>query len=89
MEEQDEYLDEISTIAKNLHHHAEDIGTELNKQNKLFKKVNTEMETTQEKLDVVSAKMGKLLQTDDASTIYTIIILTGILMVLILLVIFT
>ena len=89
MEEQDEYLDEISTIAKNLHHHAEDIGTELNKQNKLFKKVNTEMETTQEKLDVVSAKLGKLLQTDDASTIYTIIILTGILMVLILLVIFT
>ena len=61
MEEQDEYLDEISTIAKNLHHHAEDIGTELNKQNKLFKKVNTEMETTQEKLDVVSAKLGKLL----------------------------
>ena len=40
-------------------------------------------------LDAVSAKLGALLKTSDASTIYTIMILTGILLGLILLVIFT
>lgn len=47
------------------------------------------MDKTQEKLDYVSAKLGKLLKTSDASTIHTIMVLTGILMVLIFLVIFT
>merc|ERR1712038_352333 len=89
VDEQDEYLDEIADIAQNLHHHAEDIDTELQKQNKLFKKVNNEMDKTQQKLDVVSAKLGELLKTSDASTIYTIMVLTGILMVLIVLVIVT
>jgi predicted PurR-regulated permease PerM len=87
--EQDEQLDEIVTIAKNLHYHAEDIDTELNKQNRLFKAVNQEMDRTQAKLDFVSAKLGKLLKTSDASILHTILMLTGILMVLIFLVIFT
>lgn len=47
------------------------------------------MDKTQEKLDYVSAKLSKLLKTSDASTIHTIMVLTGILMVLIFLVIFT
>jgi preprotein translocase subunit SecF len=87
--EQDEQLDEIAIIAQNLHHHAEDIDTEINKQSRLFKKVNMEMDKTKDKLDFVSAKLGKLLKTSDASTIHTIMVLTGILMVLIFLVIFT
>lgn len=89
MREQDEQLDEIAVIAQNLHHHAEDIDTEIAKQSRLFKKANQEMDKTQEKLDYVSAKLGKLLKTSDASTIHTIMVLTGILMVLIFLVIFT
>ena len=89
VEEQDEYLDEIDNVAKNLKMHAEDIDVELKKQNKLFKKTNEEMDNTQQKLDAVSAKLGELLKTSDASTIYTIMVLTGILLVLILLVIFT
>ena len=44
MEEQDEYLDEINDVAKNLKMHAEDIDVELNKQTKLFKKANAEMD---------------------------------------------
>ena len=47
------------------------------------------MDKTQQKLDFVSAKLGKLLNTSDASTIHTIMVLTGILMVMIMLVIFT
>ena len=82
-------MDEIAIIAQNLHHHAEDIDTEINKQSRLFEKVNTEMDKTKDKLDFVSAKLGKLLKTSDASTIHTIMVLTGILMVLIFLVIFT
>lgn len=89
MREQDEQLDEIAIIAQNLHHHAEDIDTEIAKQSRLFKKTNQELDKTQEKLDYVSAKLGKLLKTSDASTIHTIMVLTGILMVLIFLVIFT
>ena len=46
VDEQDEYLDEINTIASGLKMHAEDIDTELAKQNKLFKKANTEMDKT-------------------------------------------
>ena len=69
--------------------HAQDIDVELHKQSKLFKKANTEMDKTQHQLDAVSAKLGKLLKTSDASTIYTIMILTGILLALIALVIFT
>ena len=76
-------------MAQNLRMHAEDIDVELNKQNKLFKKANEEMDKTQNQLDVVSSKLGALLKTSDASTIYTIMVLTGILLVLIMLVIFT
>ena len=47
VDEQDEYLDEIENVAKNLKMHAEDIDTELNKQTKLFKKTNNEMDKTQ------------------------------------------
>ena len=89
VDEQDQSPDEIAEVAQNLHHHAEDIDTELTKQNRLFKKVNNEMDKTQQKLDVVSAKLGELLKTSDASTIYTIMVLTGILIVLVVLVIVT
>ena len=47
------------------------------------------MDKAQEKLDFISYKLGKLLKTSDASTIHTIMVLTGILMVMIMLVIFT
>ena len=40
-------MDEIAEIAQNLHHHSEDIDAELTKQNKLFKRVNSEMDKTQ------------------------------------------
>ena len=46
VEEQDEQLDEIAEIASRLHHHAEDIDVELQKQTKLFKLTNTEMDKT-------------------------------------------
>jgi t-SNARE complex subunit (syntaxin) len=82
-------LEEISTIAKNLQGHAEDIDEELQKQTKLFKKVNNEMTKTQTQLDGVSAHLGKLLKTNDAGTIYTILVLSGILIVLLAVVILT
>ena len=82
-------MEEISTIAKNLQHHAEDIDVELNKQTKLFRKVNDEMTKTQQQLDGVSAQLGKLLKTNDQGTIYTIMVLSGILIVLLALVILT
>ncbi len=46
VDEQDEYLEEIDNVAKNLKMHAEDIDVELHKQNKLFKRANDEMDKT-------------------------------------------
>lgn len=89
VDEQDQQLDEIGDIAKNLQHHAEDIDVELGKQTKIFKKVNDEMTKTQHQLDGVSAHLGKLLKTNDAKTIYTILAMTAILVVLLALVILT
>lgn len=82
-------MDEISAIAKNLQHHAEDIDDELGKQTKLFRKVNTQMDKTQHQLDMVSAQLAKLLKTSDRGTICTVILLSVIFLVLLTLVILT
>ena len=47
------------------------------------------MTKTQQQLDGVSAQLGKLLKTNDQGTIYTIMVLSGILIVLLALVILT
>jgi len=47
------------------------------------------MTKTQQQLEGVQAHLGKLLKTNDAGTIYTIMVLSGILIVLMALVILT
>ena len=62
---------------------------EINKQTKLVSKLNMEMDKTQEKMNFVSKKLSQMLKTNDMGTIYTIMVLSGILLVLVLLVIIT
>ena len=47
------------------------------------------MEKVQNKMDSVMDKLGELLKTNDTGTIKTIMILSGVLLVLILIVLFT
>lgn len=68
---------------------AEDIGDELNTQGVLFKEANSEMVKVQNKMDAVMDKLGKLLKTNDAGTLYTIMVLSVILLVLILIILLT
>ena len=54
-------MDEVKNIAERLNYHAQDIGTELDDQKKLFTQVNKEMDSTNEKMKGVLDKLGKLL----------------------------
>lgn len=62
---------------------------EINKQTVMVKKLNQEMDKTQDKMNYVNKKLSQLLKTNDAGTLYTIMCLSLILFVLILLVIVT
>lgn len=72
-----------------MHYHAEDIGTEIGKQTKLVKKINQEMDKTQEKMNYVTKKLSTLLKTNDMGALYTIMCLSFILFILVILVIVT
>ena len=87
VEDQDEKLDEIGKIAENLHYHAQDIDLELKKQDKIIKKVGVEMDKAHDKLNRVEKQLSKLMQTNDPTTLQTIMSLTCILMALIVIII--
>ena len=89
IEEQDQQLDEITDIAKRLNYHAQDINVEINKQTKLTVKINSEMDKTQEKMNFAMKKLSALLKTSDSGTLYTIMMLSLILIVLVFLVVLT
>ena len=54
IKDQDEQLEEIGEVTKSLHYHAQDIDTELKKQDKQIKKMSTEMEKAHSKLSKVN-----------------------------------
>ena len=85
--EQDEQLDEIHDIAKNLNYHAQDIESELKLQDKKIKKMSIEMDKAYDKLSAVDKKLSKIMKTNDPTTLHTILCLSGIILVLILLVV--
>ena len=82
VEEQDEQLEEIGKIAQNLHYHAQDIDLELKKQEKIIGKVSVEMDKAHASLNRVEKQISKLLETNDPSTIQTILALSGVLAIL-------
>ena len=84
IEDQDEQLEEISKIAKNLHYHAQDIDLELKKQDQVIRKVGVEMDKAHDKLSAVEKKLAKIMRTNDPTTLQTIMSLTCVLLALIL-----
>jgi hypothetical protein len=72
-----------------LNYHAQDIGVEIDKQTKLAAKINVEMDKTQEKMNFAMKKLSALLKTNDAGTLYTIGVLSLILIILVFLVVMT
>jgi tetrahydromethanopterin S-methyltransferase subunit G len=53
------------------------------------KKINTEMDKTQDRMNFVTKKLSNLLKSNDMGTLYTIMCLSFILFILVILVIVT
>jgi hypothetical protein len=52
-----------------LHYHAQDIDSELKKQDKVIKKMSIEMDKAHDKLSKVEKQLAKMLQTNDPTTL--------------------
>ena len=89
MEQQDQQLDEITSIAHRLRNHAEDINVEIEHQGVMINKTTKGVDETDQKMNFVNRKLAKLLKTSDKGTICTICILTVILIGLLFLVMYT
>lgn len=87
--QQDEQLDEISEIAQRLHIQATTINQELQDQNVILKKLDSEVDENIHKMNFVMKKLAKLLKTNDSKTLCTIMILLAVLVVLFVLVFYT
>ncbi|CAG9333776.1 unnamed protein product [Blepharisma stoltei] len=87
--QQDEQLDEISEIAKRLYIQANTINQELQDQNVMLRKLDSEVDDNIEKMNFVMKKLAKLMKTNDSKTLCTIMILMVVLVVLFVLVFYT
>lgn len=64
IEEQDQHLDEIIGIAERIKKQGHVINKEIDEQGKYIGELNTEIDTTTQKLNFVQQKLGKLLKTN-------------------------
>lgn len=82
MEQQDASLDTLGVAVDRLGHIAKDIHEEVQEQNVLLDALGNEVDDAGRKMDVVTASLSKLLKTKDGCQIWTIVILTLILILL-------
>mmetsp|Transcript_50117 Transcript_50117/g.57667 ORF Transcript_50117/g.57667 Transcript_50117/m.57667 type:complete len:97 (+) Transcript_50117:32-322(+) len=88
LQEQDQHLDEINDIVRQMDHQARNIQGEINVQKDLIEDMDHGMDKTMEKMSFVHKKLSVLLKTKDQSQLCMILVLTGTLMVLIFFTIF-
>lgn len=89
IKEQDEGLEELSMGVDRLNDMAININDEIKVQNRLLNDLETDLDDTTERMNVVMGKLGKLLKTKDTCQIMTVVILVLVLLVLVALVVFT
>mmetsp|Transcript_46486 Transcript_46486/g.105014 ORF Transcript_46486/g.105014 Transcript_46486/m.105014 type:complete len:247 (+) Transcript_46486:144-884(+) len=87
--QQDEDLEELGQGVDRLHEMGQGINEELKQQNKMLNELDRDLDEAAEKMNFVMGKLAKLLKTKDTCQIWTIIILTLVLVLLIFLVIYT
>jgi hypothetical protein len=86
LREQNQHIDDLTDITSQLHQYALNMNQEINKQAEIGEELDHQMDKTMDKMNFVQKKLSILLKTNDRSQICTIMILTGVLMVLMFLV---
>ena len=86
--ERDEHLVEINQITKNLKENVHAINQSIDSQSSLVKKISTNVEKNQKKMNFVMDKLSSVLHTKDDKKLYTIVLLWVVLMVQLFLLIF-
>lgn len=80
--QQDANLEQLEKGVDRLHVLAKDIDKELKEQNKLLDEFGNEVDESKSKLDTVMQSLDKLLQSKDGCQIWTIVILTLIVVIM-------
>lgn len=88
MAEQDENLEQLDGAVDRVHRMAEEIHGELKSQSRLIGDLEQEMDETTDKMNFVMGKLAKLLKTKDTCQLWTIVILTVVLIIMILMLVF-
>jgi len=89
MDQQDRDLEALGQSVDTLGRMGNEINEELREQNIMLNKLDDDLDDAGERMNFVMAKLGKLLKTKDSCQIWSIIILTLILVILVFLVIYT
>lgn len=89
MRHQDETLDELDAAVTRVGHMADNIHEEVGQQGKMLDELANDLDDVEEELGLVMGKLAVFLQTKDRWQLGTILALTGVMMVLILLVLYT
>jgi len=87
--EQDLALDGLSSAVDRLGVMSKEVNIELKEQNRMLDELEGDLDEAGNKMNVVTAKLAKLLKTKDGCTIWTVVILTLIFAILLGLVIYT
>jgi predicted RNase H-like nuclease (RuvC/YqgF family) len=86
---QDEHLEELSKGASRLGEMADTIHNELSEQDRMLSDLEDGVQNTSAKMDFVTGRIGKLLNTKSRCKIWTIVLLTVVLVILIFCVFYT
>jgi hypothetical protein len=89
MGEQDQALDGLSSAVDRLGALGKEVNIELKEQNRMLDELEDDLDDAGNKMNIVTAKLAKLLKTKDGCTIWTVVILTLIFVILLGLVIYT
>ena len=88
IQQQDASLDHLSTAVTGLERMGQDINIELREQNKMLNEFERDLEDAQSKMNFVMSSLSKLLNTKDGCQLWTVAILSLVLLIMIGLVVF-
>jgi syntaxin 6 len=89
MQHQDETLDELDAAVTRVGRMADGIHDEIGQQNKMLTEMESDLDEAEQQLGLVMGKLSKFLQTKNNGELYTIMVLFGIMLLLLLLVVYT
>lgn len=82
IKQQDESIEQLGQAVERLGQVGREINTEIKEQNIMLDELGNEIDDSHSRMNAVQASLGKLLKTKDGCQIWTIVILTAILLLL-------